>query len=88
MQCSNCKRESSWMEIIGSDFICQKCVQKHKIMRLIYNRHLDTFRSVLKKLNIKNYTEYMGITRKQLEEIVDFDKIGVKLKTTNVVELE
>jgi hypothetical protein len=76
------------MEIIGSDFICPKCVQKHKIMRLIYNRHIDTFRGVLKKLKIKNYSEYMAIRREELEKNVNFDKIGIKLKTTNVVELD
>lgn len=88
MRCSNCDRESTWMGIIGSDFVCNKCVQKHKIMGLICSRHIDTFRSVLKRLHISNYQQYMAITRKQLEGRVDFDKIGIKLKTTNVLEID
>lgn len=76
------------MEIIGSDFVCQKCVQKHPVMRLIYNRHLDTFRSVIKRLQIKNYSDYMNIKREELEKFVNFEKIGIKLKTTNVVTLD
>jgi hypothetical protein len=88
MQCSNCRRDASWMEVIGSDFVCAKCVQKHKVMGLIYNRHLDTFRSVLKRLKTKNYAEYMAIKREELEKFVNFDKIGIKLKTTNVVNLD
>jgi hypothetical protein len=43
---------------------------------------------VIKKLAIKNFQEYMAIDRKQLEPLVDFKKIGVKIATTNVVELE
>ncbi|MFH0979152.1 MAG: hypothetical protein V1837_07700 [Candidatus Woesearchaeota archaeon] len=88
MLCSNCQKEYSWMEIIGSDFVCQKCVQKHPIMRLIYNRHLDTFRSVIKRLAIKNYAEFMAIKREQLEKSVNFDKIGIKLKTTNIISID
>jgi len=76
------------MEIIGSDFVCPKCVQKNKVLGLIHNRHLDTFRSVIKKLTVKNYGEYMAITREQLEKFVNFEKIGIKLKTTNVVHLK
>jgi hypothetical protein len=87
MKCSNCGKESTWTEIIGSEFICPKCVQKHSILKLVYNRHLDTFRSVLRKLKIDDYDSYMHITRDQLS-FVDFDKIGVKLKTTNVVEID
>jgi hypothetical protein len=87
MKCSNCHRESTWMEVIGSDFICPKCVQRHPILKLVYNRHIDTFHSVLKRLKIGNYGQYMQITRDQLG-FVNFDKIGVKLKTTNVVEID
>jgi len=88
MKCVSCGKESSWTEIIGTDFVCIKCVQKHKVLRLVHNRHLDTFRSVLKKLDVKNYADYMKITREQLEKIVNFEKIGIKLKTTNIVDLE
>ena len=88
MQCLNCKKESSWMEIIGSDFVCPKCVQKHPVMRLIYNRHIDTFRGVLKRLVIKSYLDYMAIKRQDIEKNVNFEKLGIKLKTTNVVNLD
>jgi hypothetical protein len=76
------------MEIIGSDFVCQKCVQKHPIMRLIYNRHLDTFRGVIKKFAVRNYAEYMSIKREAVEKFVNLDRIGIKLKTTNIVQLD
>ena len=88
MKCNNCGKEDAWLEMIGQDFICKKCIQKHKIMGNIFRTHMDTFQRVIKKLGVKNFQEYMAITRKQLESLVDFKKIGVKLATTNVVELE
>jgi hypothetical protein len=88
MKCNNCGKEQTWLELIGTDFICKVCIQKHKIMGNIFRTHTDTFRYVLKKMAIKNFQEYMAIERKQLEPMVDFKRIGVKVATTNVVELE
>lgn len=88
MKCDNCGKEETWIEMIGSNFICRKCVNKHKIMGLILRTHINTFQFVIKKLKVKNYDEFMKISRKQLEEIIDFKRIGIKLETTNVVELD
>lgn len=88
MKCTNCKKEDQWLEIIGSDLICKRCVNKHRIMGLIFRTHIDTFHFLLRKIQPKNYGEFMNITRKQIEELVDLKKYGIFLKTTNVVELE
>ncbi len=88
MNCDSCKREDSWLEIIGSHFICKKCVQKHPIMGRVYNTHIDTFHFLLRKLKPKDYEEFLKITRKQIEDLVNLRKIGIKLPTTNVVRLE
>ncbi len=88
MKCTNCKKENQWLEIIGSDFICKKCVNKNKIIGLVYRTHIDTFHFLLRKIEPKNYQEFMGITRKQVEKLVNLKKYGIFLKTTNVVELE
>jgi hypothetical protein len=88
MKCNNCGKEETWLEMIGSDFICKRCIQKHKILGNIFRTHTKTFRIAMKKLNIGNFEQYMVISRPQLEEVVDFKKIGIKLPTTNVVELE
>ena len=88
MKCSNCKKEDQWLEVIGSDFICKKCINKHKIMGLIFRTHTDTFHFILRQLKLKNYEEFMDITRKQIEKLVNLKKYGIFLKTTNVVELE
>ncbi|MEA2037221.1 MAG: hypothetical protein U9O94_06935 [Nanoarchaeota archaeon] len=88
MKCSNCSKEDPWLEIIGGDFICKKCINKHKIMGLVYRTHVDTFQFLIRKLAPKNYTEFMEATRKDIEKLVNLKKYGIFLKTTNVVELE
>ena len=88
MKCTNCKKESPWLEIMDSEFICRKCINKHKIMGLIYRTHIDTFHFLLRKIQPENYEEFMAITRKQVEKLVNLKKYGIFLKTTNVVEIE
>jgi len=88
MKCSNCKKEDQWLEIIGTDVVCRKCINKHKIMGLIYRTHIDTFHFLIRKLKPNNYEEFMDITRKQIEKLVNLKKYGIFLKTTNVVEIE
>ena len=88
MKCSNCKKEDSWLEVMGNDMICKKCINKHKIMGLIYRTHIDTFHFLIRKIAPKNYEEFMAITRKGIEKLVNLKKYGIFLKTTNVVELE
>lgn len=88
MKCTNCKKENQWLEIIGSDLICKNCVGKNKIMGLVYRTHIDTFHFIIRQVRPKSYEEFLNITRKQVEKLVDLKKYGIFLKTTNVVELE
>lgn len=88
MKCDNCKIESQWLEIVGGNFICHKCINKHKIMGLVLRTHMDTFRSILKKLKVVDYSHLMQLTRKDIENVADLKKYGVNLKTSNVVYLD
>lgn len=88
MKCDNCKNEDAWLEIIGKNFICKKCIQRHKEMGLVYRTHIDTFRFLLRKIQPKDYSEYMKIPRKQIEKLADLKKAGIKFPTTNVIRLE
>jgi len=88
MKCDNCKKESQWLEIIGSSFICHKCLNKHKIIGLILRTHVNTFKYIVKKLNIANYEALMNLKREDIEKVVDLKKYGILLKTTNVVNIE
>jgi hypothetical protein len=88
MKCDNCKKEDPWLEIIGPNFICKRCVKKHKEMGLVYRTHIDTFHFLLRHIKPKDYTEYLNITRKQIEGIADLKKAGIKFPTTNVVTLD
>ena len=80
MKCENCKKESQWLEIIGSDYICRKCIGKHKIMGLILRTHMDTFNFLVRNLKIKNYEELINIRREEIEKAADLKKYGISLK--------
>jgi len=87
MKCDSCKKEQTWLEVVGANFICHKCINKHRLMGLVLRTHMDTFRFILRKLDIKDYEEFSNITRKDIEKIVDLKKYGINLKTTNVIEI-
>jgi len=80
MKCDNCKKESQWLEIIGSNFICKRCISKHKILGLVIRTHMDTFRFIIRRLKPKNYEEMMRITKEQVEEIVNLKEQGIVIK--------
>ena len=88
MKCDNCSKEQTWLEMIGANFYCHKCIQKHKILGLVFRTNTEAFKKIVKKLKPANYEEYMSLERKQIEPIIDLRRYGIKLKTTNVVELE
>lgn len=88
MKCDNCDKENMFVEIIGKDMVCKTCVQKHKLMGNLFRTHINTFNFVLRKVKPEDYESYMKIERKTLDKLVNFAKIGVKIKTTNIVELE
>ena len=88
MKCDNCKRETQWLEIVGKEFICKTCIEKHKIMGNLHRTHINTFNWLIKKLDVQGYDDLMSVTREEIEKQVDLKGLGIKLKTTNIVELE
>ena len=80
MKCENCKKESQWLEIVGSDFICRRCIGKHRIMGLILRTHMDTFNFLVRNLKIKNYKELINIKKEEIEKVADLKKHGIILK--------
>ena len=83
MKCENCRKESQWLESIGSDFVCRKCIGKHKIMGLILRTHMDTFNFLVRNLKIKNYEELINVKREEIEKAADLKKYGIILKKIN-----
>ncbi len=57
-------------------------------MGLILRTHTNTFKYIVKKLDIKDYKELMKLERNDIEKIVDLKKYGIFLKTTNVIDIE
>lgn len=83
MKCDVCKKESQWLEIIGSSVVCHKCISKHKIMGLILRTHIDTFTFLVRKLKIENYEGFMNVSRKEIEKVTDLKKNGIILKNNS-----
>jgi len=79
MRCSNCQKEQTWLERIGSDFICSKCLQKHRIMGLVFRTNTKAFKRLVSTLKPKSYNEYMNLNKKQIESAFDLKKYNVNL---------
>ena len=79
MLCDNCGKEEIWLERIGKDYICHKCLQKHKEMGLIFRTQTDIFKRILKKLKPANYQEYMLIPKEKIISITDLKRYGIIL---------
>ena len=88
MNCDACKKESQWLEIVGPNFFCHKCISKNKILGLVLRTHADTFKFVIKTLKIKSYDELLKVKREDVEKVADLKKYGIFLKTTNVIEVD
>tara|TARA_B100000315_G_C14318106_1_gene469502 strand:- start:290 stop:556 length:267 start_codon:yes stop_codon:yes gene_type:complete len=88
MKCEKCQKEDPWLEMIGANFICSKCINKHPILGKVMRTHIDTFRFLLRKIKPESYVAFMAISREDIEKHISLKKIGIKLKTTNVVELD
>ena len=79
MKCDNCGKEAQWLEIIGPEYICHKCVSKNKVLGLVLRTHMDTFRFIVRKLKIKSYSDLMKVSKKDVEKIADLKEHGIKL---------
>ena len=79
MQCDNCKKDIQWLEVIGPQFICHKCINKSRLMGLILRTHMDTFRFLVKKLDVKDYDGLMAVTREQVDAVSDLKAQGIVL---------
>ena len=84
MKCDSCKKEIQWLEMIGTEFICHRCITKNKLMGLILRTHMDSFSRLIKKLKVSNYEDLLKITREQIEAVVDLKQIGINLSINNI----
>ena len=88
MKCDQCSKESQWLEIVGSNFVCYQCINKNKVMGFILRTNADIFRIIVKKLVLKDYPALLKITRTDVDKVIDLKKCGIILKTTNIVHID
>jgi len=80
MKCDKCKNENTWLEMIGKELVCHKCLSKHRLMGNILRTHANTFKFLLKKLNLQGFEGYMGITDEQIQKLVNINQLKIKYK--------
>lgn len=78
MKCDICKKESTWLEFVGSDMVCNKCINKNKVMGNVLRTHVNTFRFLIKKMKIENYEDLMKITKKEAWKYADLSVLNKK----------
>jgi hypothetical protein len=84
MKCSACGKESSWLNYIGIDNICNKCIEKHTIFKEIRFSNDRRLMIALKKRKIKNFEDIKKITETDFENILLTDpNIGTYKPKTN-----
>jgi len=76
MKCDNCAKEIPWLEVIGSNFVCHKCIQKeNKLMGNILRTHMDSFVRIMKKMEIQDFEQFKNITKEDIKKFVDISKV-------------
>lgn len=74
MKCTNCSAETTWLEVVGGDIVCRKCLNKHQSMGLALRTSADSFKFLVKKLGLKNYKEYMKVKDEDIKQFVNINK--------------
>lgn len=76
MKCDNCGKETPWLEVVGTEYICHKCIQKeNKLMGNILRTHMDSFVRVMKKLKIQNFEQFKSIKKEDIKGLLDISKV-------------
>ena len=76
MKCNICNKESQWLDFIGKECVCYKCINKNKLMGLIFRTHANTFRFLIRKMRISSYEQLLGVTKEDVEKHTDSKKIN------------
>lgn len=72
MKCDICSKEKQWLEVIGKNFVCHSCIQKHnKLLGNILRTHMDSFQRILKKKKVQDFEEFKQLKKEDIKEIVN-----------------
>jgi hypothetical protein len=80
MECEICKTPAEWLEIVGKNFCCYRCInKKNKMMGTVLRTHADTFRHVVKKLKVPDYEALAGITKEDIESVAELKRYKIHI---------
>ncbi len=80
MRCDNCHSESPWLEVLGKEMVCHKCINKNKVMAKILKSHMDTFQFLVRKLKLQGYRDLLKVTLEDAEKVANLKKAGIVFK--------
>ncbi|MFH1849956.1 MAG: hypothetical protein ABH879_07295 [archaeon] len=75
MNCQNCQKESTWLELIGTEFICHKCISRNPLMGKLLRTHMNSFTHAIKKLKVAGYNDLLKLDQEQLKDVIDLKKV-------------
>ncbi|MCF7861046.1 hypothetical protein K9M79_02285 [Candidatus Woesearchaeota archaeon] len=78
MNCNECGKESMWLESVGRNLICHKCLSKNKLIGQLVRTHIDSFHHLVKKSKITSYDKLMKLDK---SDILKHVKLGRVLNT-------
>lgn len=70
MKCSSCGKEQNWLYYIGTDNVCNKCLEKDTIFKEIRFSNDKRLNIVLKKRKISNFKDLCNITEDDYDNIL------------------
>jgi hypothetical protein len=70
MKCSICGTEKNWLNLIGIDNVCNKCIEKNTIFKEIRFSNDKRLNIVLKKRNIPDFNSLKQFTEEDFENIL------------------
>ena len=84
MKCSVCGKEHNWLNFIGKDNVCNKCIEKKTIFKEIRFSNDKRLTIALKKRKIESFSDLCKMTEEDFDNILLTDPNIGKFKPKKV----
>lgn len=68
MLCDICKKDVTWINMVGKDYVCNKCIVKHTVLKEVNKSDESRLRAILRELNPKDFEEMKTYTNESLAQ--------------------
>jgi len=70
MKCNICNKENAWLNYIGNDIVCSKCVAKYTVLKEMRFSDEKRFSKLLRKRKIESFEQLKKLKEDELEKIM------------------